>query len=423
MKPKLLTWISPALVTIAASAAFGESPVKAEQEALIPKRETGVLEFLKKHPEFDGRGTIIAVFDTGVDPAAAGLQKTSIGERKIVDVIDATGSGDVDTSHTVEASKEGTFEGLTGRTLTLPKKIHNPAKKFHLGIKRAKDLFHGGVNKRISRLRSEAWQRELNLIKDRRAEDRRTAEKKGERSAFKKTSVDLSLKEKDEIAREQLLESLEKDFASSDPGPIYDCVVWSDGKQFHVIVDTDEDGDLADEKILQPFGVSGDYGTLSEEEASTFAVQVYEKGNLLSIVTVSGSHGSHVSSIAAAHFPDAPHRDGVAPGARILSIKIGDTRMGGSSSGVGEMRGVAACVQYEADIMNASWGGASQYQDGQDSNAQLYNLLVEKYGVSGFVSAGNSGPALSTLGSPGGEATSIIGVGAYVSSGMARILY
>jgi tripeptidyl-peptidase-2 len=423
MKPKLLTWISPALVTIAASAAFGESPVKAEQEALIPKRETGVLEFLKKHPEFDGRGTIIAVFDTGVDPAAAGLQKTSIGERKIVDVIDATGSGDVDTSHTVEASKEGTFEGLTGRTLTLPKKIHNPAKKFHLGIKRAKDLFHGGVNKRISRLRSEAWQRELNLIKDRRAEDRRTAEKKGERSAFKKTSVDLSLKEKDEIAREQLLESLEKDFASSDPGPIYDCVVWSDGKQFHVIVDTDEDGDLADEKILQPFGVAGDYGTLSEEEASTFAVQVYEKGNLLSIVTVSGSHGSHVSSIAAAHFPDAPHRDGVAPGARILSIKIGDTRMGGSSSGVGEMRGVAACVQYEADIMNASWGGASQYQDGQDSNAQLYNLLVEKYGVSGFVSAGNSGPALSTLGSPGGEATSIIGVGAYVSSGMARILY
>ena len=210
MKPQLLTWISPALVTIAASAAFGESPVKAEQEALIPKRETGVLEFLKKHPEFDGRGTIIAVFDTGVDPAAAGLQKTSIGERKIVDVIDATGSGDVDTSHTVEASKEGTFEGLTGRTLTLPKKIHNPAKKFHLGIKRAKDLFHGGVNKRISRLRSEAWQRELNLIKDRRAEDRRTAEKKGERSAFKKTSVDLSLKEKDEIAREQLLESLEK---------------------------------------------------------------------------------------------------------------------------------------------------------------------------------------------------------------------
>ena len=423
MKPRLLTLIAPALVSITASAAFGESPVKAEQETLIPKRETGVLAFLKKHPEFDGRGTVIAVFDTGVDPAAAGLLKTSTGERKIVDVIDATGSGDVDTSHTVAASKEGTFEGLTGRTLTLPTEIQNPSGKFHLGIKRARDLFHGGVNSRISRLRSDAWQRELNVIKDKRIGDRRAEEEKGGRSAFKKAPADLSLKEKDEIAREQLLESLEKDFATSDPGPVYDCVVWSDGGQFHVIVDTDEDGDLADEKILRPFGVAGEYGALGEEEASTFAVQVYEKGNLLSLVTVSGSHGSHVASIAAAHFPGVLHRDGVAPGARILSVKIGDTRLGGSSSGVGEMRGVAACAQYGVDIMNASWGGASQYQDGQHSGARIYNLLVEKYGVTAFISAGNGGPALSTLGSPGGEASSVIGVGAYVSSEMARVLY
>lgn len=422
MKPQLLTLIAPAFVTIASSA-FGDPAAKAEQEALIPKRETGVLEFLKKHPSFDGRDTVIAIFDTGVDPAAAGLQKTSTGERKIVDVIDATGSGDVDTSHTAEASEEGTLEGLSGRTLTLPKKLKNPAKKFHLGLKRAKDLFHGGVNRRITRLRSNEWQRELDQIRDERAQKRRAAEEKGGRSAFKKAAPDLSLSEKDEIAREQLLESLESSYAQSDPGPIYDCVVWSDGKQFHVIVDTDEDGDLADEKILRPFGIAGEFGTLSAEEASTFAVQVYEKGNLLSLVTVSGSHGSHVAAIAAAHFPEAPHRNGVAPGARILSIKIGDTRLGGSSSGVGEMRGVAACAQYKADIMNASWGGASQYQDGQHSGARIYNLLVEKYGVTAFVSAGNSGPALSTLGSPGGEASSIIGVGAYVSSEMARVLY
>jgi len=419
-----LAYTAPVLATLFLSANAQEvSPVRSEQEALIPKRETGVLEFLKKHPEFDGRDTVIAVFDTGVDPAAAGLQKTSTGERKIVDVIDATGSGDVDTSHTAERGADGTLTGLTGRTLILPKKVKNPSKKFHLGIKRARDLFHGRVNQRISRLRSEAWKRELAEISDKRADEHRAAECKGERKAFEKAVEDLTLKEKDEIARERLLESLEKGYAGSDPGPVYDCVVWSDGKQFHAVIDTDEDGDLNDEKILRPFGVAGEYATLSEEEASNFAVQIYEDGNLLSIVTVSGSHGSHVASIAAAHFPGASHRDGVAPGARILSVKIGDTRMGGSSSGVGEMRGVAACAQYGVDIMNASWGGASQYQNGQHLGARIYNLLVEKYAVTAFVSAGNSGPALSTLGSPGGEASSIIGVGAYVSSEMARVLY
>lgn len=39
----------------------------------IPKEEIGVLRLLEKHPEFDGRGAIVAIFDSGVDPAAAGL--------------------------------------------------------------------------------------------------------------------------------------------------------------------------------------------------------------------------------------------------------------------------------------------------------------------------------------------------------------
>lgn len=39
----------------------------------IPKEEIGALRLLEKHPEYDGRGCTIAIFDTGVDPAAAGL--------------------------------------------------------------------------------------------------------------------------------------------------------------------------------------------------------------------------------------------------------------------------------------------------------------------------------------------------------------
>lgn len=43
-------------------------------ESLKPKKETGVINFLRKYPEYNGKNVNIAIFDSGVDPQSLGLK-------------------------------------------------------------------------------------------------------------------------------------------------------------------------------------------------------------------------------------------------------------------------------------------------------------------------------------------------------------
>ncbi len=391
----------------------------AMRSALIPKREVAADAFIAQNPTFDGRGVTVAIFDTGVDPAAAGLSVTTTGERKVWDILDASGSGDVDTSQVQQVKEDGTLVGLSGKALTLPSSINNPSGDFHLGLKPAKELFPSQVWQRLEDHLTAEWEAEVSRS---RAQQERSNH--GELTkALATAPTDRSRSQRDLVARADLRQKLENDFIKSGPGPLYDCVVWHDGTHWRVIVDTNRNGDLADEKQLRPFGVAGEFATFDSSTNASFGVQVYEEGNLLSIVTVSGTHGTHVASIATAHFPSDPSRNGIAPGARVLSIKIGDVRTGGSSYGISERRALALAATYGVDIVNASWGGGSVYQDGADSNAKIYRTLVERYDILAVLSAGNLGPALSTAGSAGGEASRILGVGAYASTEMGQALY
>ncbi|MGH8518841.1 MAG: S8 family serine peptidase, partial [Panacagrimonas sp.] len=69
--------------------------------------------------------------------------------------------------------------------------------------------------------------------------------------------------------------------------------------------------------------------------------------------------------------------------------------------------------QSNVDVINMSIGGLPALNDGNNTRCVVYQRLIEQSNVQMFISAGNSGPGINTVGDPS-VATLVMSIGAYV---------
>nr|WP_240669749.1 S8 family serine peptidase [Actinoplanes solisilvae] len=331
----------------------------------MPTDETGSVDFKKKNPKYDGRGITIGIMDSGVDIDHPALAKTTTGERKIVDWVTAT-----DPLLEGDGSWRAMLTAVSGPTFT----------------------YAGGSwkapagNWRINRF-SETVTTESDAAGD-----------------------------------------VNRDGDATDTwGILYDP------NSHDIRVDTNQNLDFTDDAVMRPYKEKFDIGHFGTDNAATavvermpFVVEYREDvdltpaglpGQLADFVSIGipeSLHASHVAGIAAGNdlFGNAAF-DGQAPGAKIVSSRA--CSWGGGCTNAALTTGMADLViNRGVDVINMSIGGLPSLNDGNGAQAQLYNALISKYGVQMFISAGNSGPGVNTLGEPSG-ASQVVSVAASIS--------
>jgi len=391
---------------------------------LLPKEVTQALSFVRKYPEYDGRGTVVAILDTGVDVGAPGLNITSDGKQKIIDAIDCTGSGDVPlqwvADNKVKVKDDGiSITGASGKTLLLNKEWVNPTNKWKTGIKSLYDIYPKSLLSRIKNERKEKFEKEHHKLITNVENDINNWE---ENHKNKDKITEEEIMEKEDLAnRLAVLKELYKNF--DEPGMILDCVVFNDGNEWKAVIDIDGSGDLRNATVLSDYHVKFQYLKFGDDDQLNFSINIYDEGETLSIVTVAGSHGTHVAAITSAYYPDKPDQNGVAPGAQIISLKIGDNRLESMETGAGLTRAAICLSRLKCDLANMSYGEGSFKANVGSFNDLLRDNVVNETGTIFVSSAGNNGPALTTSGSPGATTDGVIGVGAYVAHGMMEAEY
>lgn len=391
-----LAALRPATADDAGSPAVG--PLDA---AFLPKDDLRVPAFLAAHPEADGRGVVVAVLDTGVDPGHPRLARTTTGERKLVDLLDATDDGIVETPIPVEAV-DGIVVGATGRVLDLGAHVR-PGRPARLGRIDARSVLPAPLVERLRNRRRERLEEAARRLDGAPASPARAGEPQAQLDARRAAEAELRR-------------------ALPDETPAYDVLLVSTEAGPRAVIDTDADGDLAEERELADFGVAGDWVTLRDDAELNVGVRCETDLSRVRLLFDGGGHGTHVAGIVAGYEGPGSAWNGIAPGARILAIKVGNSRYGGPTTNLAIVRALEWAGQRGARVVNLSFGGAAFSGDAGTPDARAADEAVERHGLLCCFSAGNDGPSLGSVGSPA-TARRVLSVGAYVSPETMRAAY
>ncbi|MEU1037213.1 S8 family serine peptidase [Streptomyces sp. NPDC005551] len=331
-----------------------------------PSFETGAVDFVQEHPKADGRGITIGILDSGVDLGHPALQKTTTGERKIVDWVTAT-----DPITDSDLTWRRMTNPVTGPAFTYGGATWKaPAGDYQVSIFRESASVGGDANGDANRDgdTTDAW----GLLYDAKAGTVR---------------VDLNNNQDftDDTSMKPYKDGFQTGYFGTD-NPATDVV---ERQPFVVEIRKDVPTD--------PYG--GDW--------------VGKKADFVNIGIIESEHGTHVAGITAAHGLFGGKMNGAAPGAKLVSSRA-CTWTGGCTN-VALTEGMIDLVANRGvDIVNMSIGGLPALNDGNNARAELYTRLIDTYGVQLVISAGNSGPGANTIGDPG-LADKVISVGATIS--------
>src|SRR5467141_2784551 len=122
-------------------------PAVAHMLGLMPLKSTGVDVFRALHPTYDGRGVLIAILDSGVDPGVPGLIATSTGAPKVIELRDFSGEGRVAlTAFPAPTEPEVRGAGRIGRLTTSTTWYRGVFRELPLGRPPAGDVNGNGRN-------------------------------------------------------------------------------------------------------------------------------------------------------------------------------------------------------------------------------------------------------------------------------------